>query len=141
MPPYHYRNPVTGSPTYPGPDRGGPSAATAAAGAVAVRGAAAPAGNLSLARRAEADVARVKDYHEIENLESAYGYYLDKNLWDPLADLFARNGSMELAQRGVYKGARVRDFLWKVFGRGGSRDRSPGAWATICNCSPSSGGA
>jgi hypothetical protein len=63
-------------------------------------------------------VARFKDYHSIANLESAYGYYLDKNLWDPLADLFAKDTSMELAMRGVYKDERVRAFLWQVFGRG-----------------------
>jgi acetyl esterase/lipase len=67
---------------------------------------------------AERDIARVQDYDEIENLESAYGYFLDKNLWNPLADLFSRNGSIELAQRGVYKGPRLREFLVKVFGRG-----------------------
>jgi triacylglycerol lipase len=67
----------------------------------------------------EQRIARVKDYEELENLESAYGYYLDKNLWNDLSDLFAHDGSMELAQRGVYKGQdHVRAFLLKVFGRG-----------------------
>ena len=66
-------------------------------------------------------MARFKDYHEIENLESTYGYYLDKNLWDPLADLFSLKGSMELAMRGVYRGPRVRGLLWQVFGRGGQQ--------------------
>ena len=52
--------------------------------------------------------------------ESAYGYYLDKNLWNDLADLFAENGSIELAQRGVYNGReRVRAFLFNVFGKEG----------------------
>ena len=61
----------------------------------------------------------MKDFHELDNLESAYGYYLDKNLWNNLADLFSpEQGSMELAQRGVYKGKRVREFLVQVFGRG-----------------------
>ncbi len=32
---------------------------------------------------------RVKAYGEIENLESAHGYYLDKNLWNELANLFS----------------------------------------------------
>jgi hypothetical protein len=69
---------------------------------------------------AERLVARVKDYHELENLESAYGYYLDKNLWNDLADLFAAEGSMELAQRGRYEGReRVRGFLFEVFGNEG----------------------
>ncbi|MBN1237353.1 MAG: nuclear transport factor 2 family protein, partial [Gammaproteobacteria bacterium] len=66
---------------------------------------------------AERLVQRVKDYHELENLENAYGYYLDKNLWNDLADLFAEQGSMELAQRGVYRGReRVRRFLFAAFG-------------------------
>jgi SnoaL-like domain len=122
--PYHYRNPVTGkAPTYPGVDRGGPTPQLAAAALQPVAAAAAPklSGDLQKAvSRAETDVARFKDYHSIENLQSAYGYYLDKSLWDPLADLFARNGSMELAQRGLYKGAdSVRNMLWVVFGRGG----------------------
>ena len=124
VPPFHYRNPVTGQPiTYPGTDRGGPSAATAQRALFTPSKAnAAPAGNIdaSLAD-AEREVARFKDYHEIENLESTYGYYLDKNLWDPLADLFSIKGSMELAMRGVYKGPRVRGLLWQVFGRGGQQ--------------------
>lgn len=125
VPPYHYRNPVTGNaPTYPGTDRGGPTPQLAAAALTPVTTAPAPklSGDLASAiSRAENYVARFKDYHSIENLESAYGYYLDKSLWDPLADLFASNGSMELAQRGVYKGAAsVRNMLWMVFGRGGA---------------------
>ncbi|MEO6388688.1 MAG: nuclear transport factor 2 family protein [Croceibacterium sp.] len=57
-------------------------------------------------------IERVKAYDAIENLESAYGYYLDKNLWNDLADLFASDGSMELAQRGVYVGQdHIRAFL------------------------------
>ena len=43
----------------------------------------------------EMRIARVKDYEELENLQSAYGYYLDKNLWNDLADLFARDGRSE----------------------------------------------
>lgn len=52
----------------------------------------------------ERRVQRLRDVDEIENLVSAYGYYLDKALWDQLADLFAEEGTIEIAQRGVYKG-------------------------------------
>jgi SnoaL-like domain len=125
IPAFHFRNVVTGKPvTYPAVERGGPSMATAAA-ALSPDGisAALPKALRRSAveptlRQAEQDVARFKDYHAIENLESTYGYYLDKNLWDPLADLFASDGSIELAMRGVYRGARVRGFLLAVFGRG-----------------------
>ncbi len=66
---------------------------------------------------AEREVALIRDRDEIDNLIRAYGYYLDKNMWDDLADLFAEDGSIELAQRGVYRGReRVRAFLKTVFG-------------------------
>jgi SnoaL-like domain len=120
VPAFHYRNPVTGMlTTYPAGSRATaqPDARPATkrrAGVVRV----AQPDLQSLLARAEATIARVKDYDEIENLESAYGYYLDKNLWNPLADIFSRAGSIELAQRGVYKGPRLREFLVRVFGRG-----------------------
>lgn len=123
IPPYHYRNPVTGAPPhYPGTDRGGPDSRHAAAALMPIRKVSAPPpvkdveGALAETQRT---VDRVESYEELENLESAYGYYLDKNLWNDLADLFARDGSMELAQRGVYRGQdHVRAFLFTVFGRG-----------------------
>jgi acetyl esterase/lipase len=122
VPPFHYRNPVTGkAPTYPGEADGGPGrkVAEAALMPVARVGKLAPVSDVDAAlAEAERLVGRVKDVHEIDNLESAYGYYLDKNLWNDLANLFSRDGSIELAQRGVYKGQRVREFLVQVFGRG-----------------------
>ena len=37
------------------------------------------------------------DYRELVNLQGAYGYYVDKGLWDKAADLFAREGTLEIA--------------------------------------------
>ncbi|HUN26882.1 MAG TPA: nuclear transport factor 2 family protein [Steroidobacteraceae bacterium] len=121
VPPFHYRNPATGEPPHY-PPVGAPSSAAAAAmlaplgrpwSAPRVRSAAA------LVAAAERTIERVKDYDEIENLESAYGYYLDKDLWNGLADLFSADGTMELAQRGVYETREhIRTFLFKVLGRG-----------------------
>jgi hypothetical protein len=128
IPPYHYRNPVTGAaPVYPDGD-GRPTAAAIRAATAPVNRANSDRASTSIeqediesaVREAFRLVARVKDYDELENLQSAYGYYLDKNLWNDLADLFAEDSSMELAQRGVYAGpGRVRGFLLNVFGRGG----------------------
>jgi triacylglycerol lipase len=121
VPPFHYRNPVTGEPPHY-PAVGGPSREIAAAALepMSKRVHSPKVRDVEAAlSEAERTVARVKDFHELDNLTSAYGYYLDKNLWNDLADLFARDGSMELAQRGVYKGQkRVREFLLTVFGRG-----------------------
>ena len=61
-----------------------------------------------LERRAQA----AEDYRELVNLQGAYGYYVDKGLWDPAADLFAADGTLEIAGRGVYVGReRVRAYL------------------------------
>jgi hypothetical protein len=121
VPPFHFPNPVTGEPEHY-PKVGGPSPKLAAT-SLNMRGmswhATAAKDVAATLNAAEHDIQRVKDYDELENLESAYGYYLDKNLWNDLADLFARDGSIELAQRGVYRGQdHVRAFLLKVFGRG-----------------------
>jgi len=69
--------------------------------------------------RYEARVARLQDQDAIENLQAAYGYYFDKGLWDEVADLFARDGTFEYGQRGVYVGAaRIRRALL-LFGPAG----------------------
>lgn len=71
------------------------------------------------ALRAEARAAT--DYIAISNLQRAYGYYVDKGLWDEAADLFAEDGTLEIAGRGVYKGReRVRLYLHRLpaYGRG-----------------------
>ena len=68
----------------------------------------------------EREIERVQAHDEIDNLIRAYGYYLDQNMWDDLADLFAEDGTIELAQRGVYVGReRIREFLHVQFGAPG----------------------
>ena len=47
---------------------------------------------------------RLSDETEVQNLQHSYGYYLDRKLWDDVTDLFADDGSLEVAQRGVYAG-------------------------------------
>jgi hypothetical protein len=70
----------------------------------------------SLAQRLEHRAELLRDEEQIENLISAYGYYLDKQQWDQLTDLFADSGSMEISLRGVYLGkASIRRAL-ELFG-------------------------
>ena len=60
-------------------------------------------------------LTRLRDETEVQNLQHAFGYYLDRKLYDDIADLFASDGSMELAQRGVYVGPkRIRQALEKI---------------------------
>lgn len=54
-------------------------------------------------------VERLEDQADIENLTATFGYYFDKGLWDQAASLFARGGTFEYEQRGVYVGPeRIR---------------------------------
>jgi SnoaL-like domain len=53
-----------------------------------------------------------EDYIAISNLQAAYGYYGDKCMWDETADLFAKDGTLEIGLRGVWVGQdRVRAYL------------------------------
>jgi len=62
----------------------------------------------ALERRALA----AEDYRDLVNLQGAYGYYVDKGLWDRAAELFSEQGTLEIAGRGVYVGReRVREYL------------------------------
>lgn len=54
-------------------------------------------------------VARLEDQDAVENLQATFGYYFDKGLWEDAADLFARDGTFEYGQSGVYVGQeRIR---------------------------------
>jgi hypothetical protein len=60
----------------------------------------------------ERRIGKAEDFIALSNLEDAYGYYVDKCQWDQVADLFARDGRLEIAGRGVYIGQeRVRAYL------------------------------
>jgi hypothetical protein len=49
---------------------------------------------------------RLEDEQAVLNLQHAYGYYIDRALWKQAADLFAREGSLEVGQAGVYVGRK-----------------------------------
>lgn len=57
----------------------------------------------------------VEDANAIERLQAAYGYYIDRGLWDEASDLFADEGTIEIALDGIYVGkARVREYLYAL---------------------------
>jgi hypothetical protein len=63
----------------------------------------------------ETQARAAADYVAICNLQAAYGYYVDKTLYDEAADLFARAGRLEIAGRGVFAGQdRVRHYLHQL---------------------------
>jgi len=147
IPPYHYDNPVSGlAPRYP-EARGRPSEAAIKAIRAPVdasKAARAPRPSTKdvevLVAQTESEIGRVKDFYEIDNLISGYGYYLDKNLWTDLANLFSEHGTIELAQRGVYIGReRVRAALFNVFGKEGPQENRLGnhiQWQAVIHVAP-----
>jgi len=66
-----------------------------------------------------ARIQNLEDVAQIEKLTRAYGYYVDKNLWDQVVDLFADDCSVEIAARGVYLGKKGANRLFRgAFGHG-----------------------
>ena len=60
---------------------------------------------------------RIEDVNAIERLQAAYGYYVDRALWDEVANLFAADGTIEIGLDGVYVGKpRVREYLYALGG-------------------------
>ncbi|MGC1271056.1 MAG: nuclear transport factor 2 family protein [Croceibacterium sp.] len=67
---------------------------------------------LARIEKLEARAQAAEDHRDLLNLQAAYGYYVDKGLWDKAADLFAQDGTLEIAGRGVFVGQdRVRAYL------------------------------
>ena len=66
-----------------------------------------------LSRRA----AALDDETQVRNVQHALGYYFDRKMWDDVADLFAADGSMELASRGTWTGREhIRRVLEQIHG-------------------------
>jgi hypothetical protein len=63
----------------------------------------APRSKLSLAAL-ESRVAALNDEDAVRNLQHAYGYYVDRRMWDDVVDLFAKDGVVEIAGVGTFKG-------------------------------------
>ncbi len=62
-------------------------------------------------------IARLQDETEVQNLQHAFGYYLDRKMYDDVADLFATSGTMALGGAPVQRGARaINAALVKQFG-------------------------
>lgn len=63
----------------------------------------------------QAQIDALNDEDRVRNLQSAYGYYADRKMWDDVVDLFAADGVVEIAGQGVWKGqAGVRRWLESI---------------------------
>ena len=54
----------------------------------------------------EQRIAVMNDEDKVRNLQNAYGYYMDRKMWDDVTDLFTADGALEIASLGVYDGPR-----------------------------------
>ena len=61
-------------------------------------------------------ITLLEDTDAVENLVSMYGYYLDKQQWDLLTELFSTDSTMEISERGVYKGKQSIRKALELFG-------------------------
>jgi len=60
----------------------------------------------------QAQAQAATDWTAVANLQATYGYYVDKMRWDDAADLFAKDGTLEIAGRGLFVGQdRIRTYL------------------------------
>jgi hypothetical protein len=64
---------------------------------------AAPPSKASLAA-VEERIRVMNDEDEVRNLQAAYNYYVDRKMWDDVADLFAPDGVVEIGGVGIYNG-------------------------------------
>ncbi len=92
-PPLHFDNASTGRPTRYAEQISPQSAVDPPASAM-------QAGNLHVTEKLLTATARqlqrVMDYYEIDNLQSAYGYYAEKSLWSDIAALFTHDGVLQV---------------------------------------------
>ncbi|HWK41867.1 MAG TPA: nuclear transport factor 2 family protein [Croceibacterium sp.] len=78
----------------------------------------APASNANLAGlESRIDALNAED--AVRNLQNAYGYYVDRKMWDDVVDLFADDGLVEIAGAGVFSG---KDGVRRAMERMGAQD-------------------
>jgi hypothetical protein len=70
-----------------------------------------------------ARITRLQDLADVEIVQHAYGYYVDKAQWHSLADLFADDATLEIGGKGIFLGKkRVFEYMNVGLGPIGPRD-------------------
>jgi ABC-type nitrate/sulfonate/bicarbonate transport system substrate-binding protein len=73
---------------------------------------------VGLERRAR----ELNDASQVLNVQNAWGFYVDRKMWDHAAELFTAKGTMELAQQGVFVGTRSIRRALNQFGPQGLKE-------------------
>ena len=62
-------------------------------------------------------VEHLEATRSVKKLQRAFGFYVDRGLWQDAADLFADDGTIEIGVDGVYAGKdRIREYLMRLHG-------------------------
>jgi hypothetical protein len=72
---------------------------------IPVAGGAAPPSRVPL-DELEERIAAMNDESLVRNLQAAYGYYVNRRMWDDVTDLFSDDGVYEFGGNGIYVGAK-----------------------------------
>ena len=68
-------------------------------------------------------IERLEDLTEVEIVQDAYGYYVDKAQWRSVANLFAADSTLEIGGKGVFLGPeRVFEYMVTGLGELGPHD-------------------
>ncbi len=77
-----------------------------------------PVGNAPVSKatlaQLEERAAVLNEESLVRNLQSAYGYYVDRRMWDDVTDLFTGNAVYELGGVGLYEGKGIRKVLERM---------------------------
>ena len=106
---------VTVVPFHYTPDRAGAPIPLTPARSAADRAPDGAAGQTRYVAGLRAQLACLQAESQIRSLQNAYGFYMDRRMWDDIADLYAADGTFEPGQRGVYRGrASIRHALEQI---------------------------
>ena len=107
-PPFHFDNPVKTSYVF----------STTSGNGDAILKTTAPKSVADLeaqVRALELQVDRLQSAVDVENLNSTYGYYVDKSMQDAISALFAEDATLEILGRGVFIGRdRVYEYMRRL---------------------------
>lgn len=81
----------------------------------------APKSAVSLAA-VEERIRVMNDEDKVRNLQAVYDYYVDRKMWDDVADLFAADSVLEIGGIGVYDGPAGARRAMRLMGPAGLKD-------------------
>ena len=71
----------------------------------------------------DARITRLEDMNQIERVQRAYGFFVDKSQWTPLSELFADDATLEIGGKGLFLGRdRVLEYMQTAFGPDGTKE-------------------